>query len=131
MTGAGEVLAMAAKIRIDGIDALTGVYVGNPIQAVPPFATLDAGLETDWSHKTGVGRDVRLSITLRDKGEQQGRLHRLMNETEIQMAGIDAEADGWRIVSLAFLRSRVVSGPGEGWSGILEYRARMLALPSG
>lgn len=54
-----------------------------------------------------------------------------MAEMESRVGDIEAQIDGWRIVSLVFQRSRIAGSPGEGWSAILDYRARMLALAGG
>lgn len=131
MIGAGEALVAAALARLNAISALTGTYASSPLQAALPFATVDAGQETDWSHKTGAGREVRLSILLQDKGERQDRLRALMGEAEARVNGLAPEAGGWRIVSLVFLRSRIVGGAREGWTGMIDYRARMFAPPDG
>ncbi len=40
---------------------------------------------------------------------------------------IDCDLDGWRIVSLIFLRSRTVARGVGDHAGVIEFRARMLA----
>jgi hypothetical protein len=37
---------------------------------VAPYAIVETGPEIDWSHKSGAGRELRLAVTLRDKGER-------------------------------------------------------------
>jgi hypothetical protein len=49
-----------------------------------------------------------------------------MAEAEEAVDGIGPELDGHRIVSLAFLRSRVIRDADGPWAGIVEYRARTL-----
>jgi hypothetical protein len=124
---AGEALVNAAAARLAGVAELTGVFDARPWQAAHPYATVDAGAETDWSHKTGAGREVRLAITIRDKGERPERPRRLIAAAENAMAGLAGEAGGWRIVSLVFLRSRIVADGRDGWIGAIDYRVRMLA----
>ncbi len=126
-TGAGEALAIAAKMRLADVTALTGIFDMRPWQAAHPYATVDAGAETDWSHKTGKGREVRLAIAIRDKSERPERLRRIVAAAEQAMASLPGEADGWRIVSLAFLRGRIVPDGRDGWIGTIDYRGRMLA----
>jgi hypothetical protein len=46
------------------------------------------------------------------------------------MAQIGPELGSWRLISLAMLRARVVpisrKGAAPGWTGVVEYRARLL-----
>lgn len=125
--GAGETLAEAAMAALGRLAGLNGAYDGPPLQAVHPFAVVEAGPETDWSHKSGEGREVRLAVTIRDKGERPTRPRRLMREAEAALASIaGGDTNGWQIVTLAFFRSRLVPGTERGWAGVLDYRARML-----
>jgi hypothetical protein len=118
--------AMVAALR-----AGTGlaVYDSPPAQAVFPYALIDCGPENDWGHKSGKGREVRVAVTVRDCGERPARLLALMSEAEAALEAAP-EAAGWQVVSFAWLRSRSVrEGRAPGaveWSGIAEYRARML-----
>jgi hypothetical protein len=118
--------AMVAALR-----AGTGLatYDAPPAQAVVPYALIECGGESDWGHKSGKGREVRVAVTVRDAGERPLRLLGLMNDVE---AALEAPpgAEGWQVVSFAWLRSRTVRegrapGPIE-WTGVTEYRARML-----
>lgn len=124
MIGAGEALQKAALASLGGVSGL-GAFPLAPIQAGFPFATVDAGLEIDWSHKSGIGREVRLAVTIRDEGERPDRLQRLKREIEEALNGI-GPPEGWKLISFAYLRSRVVRD-GRGWVAVSEYRARMLA----
>ncbi len=124
--GAGEALAEAVTAALRPIAGLTGIYEGAPIQAAPPYALVEAGPELDWSHKSGVGREVRLAVVLRDQGERPTRLRRLAADVEAALGGLSAVA-GWRLVTFRFVRSMIVA-PGAGrWALTLDYRARMLA----
>lgn len=127
--GAGEALAAAAIAALRQIAGLTGIYEGAPVQAAIPFAIVDAGAELDWSHKTGIGREVRLAVTLRDQAERPTRLRGLAAETEGAIEGLGAELEGWRLVTLRFVRSRLVCEAVGRWAAVLDYRARLLADP--
>ncbi|HEX8640091.1 MAG TPA: DUF3168 domain-containing protein [Allosphingosinicella sp.] len=124
---AGEALTAKAVAALEGVAALNGRYAGPPVQAAFPYATVEASPETDWSHKSGIGREVRLAVTVRDRGEQPARLRRIAEEVEAALAAIGGSADGWRIVSLLFVRSRTVAQGERKWLAALDYRARMLA----
>ncbi|MGQ0588578.1 MAG: tail completion protein gp17 [Sphingosinicella sp.] len=124
---AGASLAKSALVALAGVESLSGRYDGPPLTAAFPHAIVETGAESDWSHKSGVGREIRLAVTIRDKGERPDRLRRLMAASEMAVMAIGGEADGWRIASLVFLRSRTMRETGLGWAGVSEFRARMLA----
>src|SRR5204863_249584 len=75
-----------------------------PIQAAIPHVTIGAGMESDWGHKSGAGRELRLSIVLRDEGESPARLRALADSAQAAMEGIET-GGGWRLVTLVFVRS--------------------------
>ncbi|HEY0129941.1 MAG TPA: DUF3168 domain-containing protein [Allosphingosinicella sp.] len=128
MSGAGAALRAAAIEALEALD-LGGVYPGPPLQAAYPYATVECGPETDWSHKSGKGRELRLAVTLRDSGERPERAQAFAEVVEAAMeAGLDVE--GWRLVTLALVRARTVAegrGGSMGWAVAIDYRARMLA----
>lgn len=127
MRGAGEPLAAAVMASLEGVQGLSGCYEGRPLQATFPYALVEAGLETDWGHKSGNGREVRLAVTVRDEGERPARLRELMAEVEAAVAGTPQTFEGWRLVTLVMLRSNLLPESGGRWSGVLLYRARLLA----
>jgi hypothetical protein len=128
VSGAGPALRAAAIETVEALE-LGGVYPGPPLQAAFPYAVVECGPETDWSHKSGLGREVRLAVTLRDCGERPERAQAFADTVESAIAaGLDVE--GWRLVTLALVRSRTVAegrGGKAGWAVAIDYRARMLA----
>jgi len=128
VSGAGGALRAAAIEALEALE-LGGVYPGPPLQAAFPYATVECGPETDWGHKSGRGRELRLAVTLRDSGERPERAQAFGEVVEAAMeAGLDVE--GWRLVTLALVRARTVAegrGGRMGWAVALDYRARMLA----
>ena len=124
---AGEALASKTLTALEAVGALNGRYEGPAIRSAAPYAIVEAGAESDWSHKSGAGREVRLTVTLRDEGERPARLRRLVGEAQAALGAIAASGDGWRIVSLAFVRSRLLPEGDRRWVATRDYRARMLA----
>lgn len=128
---AAVALQEAAIAALQGVAELGIVHDGQPLQAAFPHATVEAGPERDWGHKSGVGREVRLAVTIRDAGQSSGeqptRLKRLMSEVEAAVGGLSS-VEGWQLVTLHFLSSRLARDRQSGWIGLIEYRARMLAL---
>jgi hypothetical protein len=122
---AGGALQVAIAAALNSVGDLHGVFDGPPARAAYPYVTIDASTETDWSHKSGQGREVRVAITLWD--DQPVRLHDIADLVEAAMDGVTT-AEGWQLVSLRQVRRKVirdVSGP---WGAAVDYRARMLAL---
>jgi hypothetical protein len=130
MSGAGAALQAAALARLQSVAGLSGAYPGLPLQASMPYAIVEAGAEVDWSHKSGEGREARLAVGLRDQGERPDRIAARMAAAEAALAPPLA-VPGWQLVSFVFLRSRLVRegrGGDSAWSGLIEYRARLLAV---
>lgn len=133
--GAGEIVAARTVAALKSITGL-GVYDAPPLQAVAPYAVVETGPETDWGHKSGAGRELRLALTLWDRGERPVRLRALTRAAEAAVESIEgeaeAEADGWQLVSLHFLRERAVPprapAPNALTASVVEYRARLLAV---
>ena len=126
MSGAGQALVEAAFAALRTVADLNGVYDGLPLAAAFPYAVIEAGPETDWSHKSGEGRELRLSILIRDKGERPDRLRSIVPAAEVAAAGLGPDLKGWRLVNLAFLRGSMLRGTGAAWTAAIEYRARLL-----
>jgi hypothetical protein len=125
-----QAAAIAALREAPGLSG--GVYDGPPLQAAFPYAVVECGPESEWGHKTGAGRELRLAVLLRDKGERPARLYASTGaaETALEAFAAIAEPEGWQLVTLRPVRSRTVREPGGTWLGVIEYRARMLARES-
>lgn len=82
----------------------------------------------------GLGLALR-APSVRDKGERPARLRGLVAEAEAALEAMGQDLGDWRLVTLHYLRSRVVrepqtrsaNGAAPAWAGVVEYRARMLA----
>jgi hypothetical protein len=126
MTAARQLQA-AAITALQNAGGIGGVYDGPPLQAAFPYAIVECGPESDWSHKSGAGRELRLAVIVRDEGERPARLQRLMAEAEAAIDTMAGVLETWRIVTLRFTRSHAVREPKGAWAGMIEYRARMLS----
>ena len=126
MSGAGEALAEAALAVLGALDGLNGAFDGQPLTAAFPYALVETGSESDWSHKSGEGRELRLSILVRDKGERPTRLRILAAAVEAAITAIEPNLAGWRLVSIVFLRGSMLRESGAAWTAAIEYRARLL-----
>lgn len=123
----GEALLAALKDHAPLAEAVNAVCAAPAIRAAVPYVELGAILSRDWSTKTEIGRELRFAVSLFDQNEQAERLAVLMAEAEAAIAAMPREIAGWQIVSCVFLRGRI-NRSGNPWVGILEFRARMLAV---
>jgi hypothetical protein len=121
---AGGALQAALAGALAGEERLTGIYDGPPARAAFPYAVIDAGNESDWSHKNGEGREVLVALTLWD--EEPARLVELADEAERLAAGVRG-TDGWQLVSMRLLRRRMVRDVAGPWAAVVDFRARLLA----
>ena len=123
MSAGGE-LQSAIPATLSGVDGLTGVFDGPPARAAYPYVALDATTEIDWSHKSGIGREVMVAITLWD--DQPVRLHELADSVEAAVVALPA-IEGWQLVNMQLVRRRVVRDVAGPWAAAVDFRARMLA----
>jgi hypothetical protein len=121
---AGGALQTAIAAVLSGVDGLNGVFDGPPARAPYPYVALDATTESDWSHKSGVGREVLVAITLWD--DQPVRLHQLADQVEANLQALTA-LDAWQLVTMRLARRRVVRDVAGPWAAAIDFRARMLA----
>ena len=121
---AGGALQAALAGALAGEARLTGIYDGPPARAAFPYAAIDAGNETDWSHKSGEGREVLVALTVWD--EQPARLAEVADRVEALAAGVVGIA-GWQLVSMQLMRRRMVRDVAGPWAAVVDFRARLLA----
>jgi hypothetical protein len=105
---------------------ISGIFDGPPPRAEFPYIALATGASLDWSYKGGVGRELSLALNIHDDGETAARLHRLMALVEVALEAGLGEPDGWRIVTFTFRRTRILRSATGPWSGLIEYRAKVL-----
>jgi hypothetical protein len=121
---AGGALQTAIATALGSVSGLTGVFDGPPARAAFPYVALDATTETDWSHKSGAGREVMVAITVWD--DQPVRLQDLADSVEAALDSL-APIAGWQLVNMQLIRRRVVRDVAGPWAAAVDFRARMLA----
>ena len=121
---AGGALQAALAGVLSNEARLTGIYDGPPARAAFPYAVIDAGSESDWSHKNGEGREVLVALTVWD--EQPARLAEVADRVEALAAGVVGIA-GWQLVSMQLMRRRMVRDVAGPWAAVVDFRARLLA----
>lgn len=128
--------AALAALRGDAalMDMVNGLFDGPPVQASAPYVVVGECAGVDWGAKDVEGRELRLSISLHDKGASPARLGDMLARVDAILRNLSGEAGAWRIVTIRFVRSRIApvgqaQKTGGGWTGLADYRARV--VPAG
>ena len=109
---------------------LSDVFSSEPERARRPYATLDEAVLNEWGTKDRPGREARVTLILRDEGEAPTRLRALADAAEAALLATPEIPGGeWQLVSMAVLRSRVLSDGNGRWAAMIDFRARLLAVP--
>jgi len=132
VSGALEAVQRQLMARLQAhaalMELISGIFDGPPPRAKFPYIALATGASLDWSHKGGVGRELSLALTVHDDGETAARLHRVMALVEEALEPGLEDPAGWQIVTFDFRRTRILRSAISPWSGLVEYRARVLRL---
>ena len=107
--------------------ALNTIAEEAPLRASPPWLGIVASASTDFGHKTGVGRKVRVALELQTLGDDASGTGDLVAAIEARIATLPADQPDFRIVSLTFLRARAEQRGEARRAVLLEYRARLIA----
>jgi hypothetical protein len=105
-----------------------GVHLERPVRATVPYVVIGEVISVDWSVKSASGREVRLLVRVHDEGESWARAARLQDAVSRAIEALPRELSGWRLGSVAFLRSRTLRDGTNGWIGTVEYRLRAMEV---
>ncbi|MEG8044079.1 DUF3168 domain-containing protein [Sphingomonas faeni] len=121
----GRVVLQAAVVaRLNAVLDVS-VFDAPPVRGGLPYAVVDEPVLSDWSTKTWVGREGRVLLILFDGGERPVRVRALLAAAEDGLELLDPVlGEGWRVVRLALVRSRVLR-VGDRWRGTSEFLVRM------
>ena len=110
--------------------ALNAIVEEAPTRTALPWLALTASASTDFGHKTGVGREVRVALELNYRGDDPLAESALIAAIERRVESLPANqaAAGFTIASLAFLKARAEQRGEALRALVLEYRARLIAL---
>lgn len=106
---------------------LSAVSEEAPLRASLPWLAIVASASADWSHKTGIGREVRVAIELQTRGDDPGTAAELVGWIEAAVESLPRDQADFRIANIQFLRARSEQRGGTTRAILLEYRFRLLA----
>ncbi|MFM9934746.1 MAG: DUF3168 domain-containing protein [Novosphingobium sp.] len=109
---------------------LNAIVEEAPLRAALPWLALTASASTDWSNKSGRGREIRVALELNYRGYEQLAEAGLIAAIEARMESLPANqsAAGFQIASLTFVKARAEQRGEALRALVLEYRARVLAV---
>jgi len=110
--------------------SLNAVVEEGPSPAPPPTLSIAASAAADWSTKTTTGREIRLAFELLDRSDTLAGTALIAARIEQRVATLAPDHPGFRIVATQFLRSRVERRPRSLRAVLLEYRFRLLEIPT-
>lgn len=118
---------LAALRENDAIrDAAASVFDAPPVRAIAPYLVIEEPVLTEWGSKDRAGREGRIGVRIIDMAERPVTARALSAAADAALEAMaPALGEGWRIVTLNAVRSRIVRERA-GWTGLNEYRVRML-----
>ena len=106
---------------------LNAIVEEAPLRTSPPWLGIVASASTDFGHKTGIGREVRVALELQTLGDDACGTADLVAAIESRIAAMPADHPAFRIASLTFVRARAEQRGEARRAVLLEYRARLVA----
>ena len=89
--------ALVGWLRADPILAgmVNAIEEEGPIAASPPHIAIAASASTDWSTKTGLGREIRLALELVDRGDEAAATGAIAARIEQRIATLAPQQSGF------------------------------------
>ncbi len=117
---------LAADTTLSG--NLNAIVEEAPSRTALPWLALTASASTDWSTKSGPGREIRVALELNYRGDDPLSESALIAgiERRVESLPTDHTAAGFRIANLMFLKARAEQRGEARRALVLEYRARVL-----
>ena len=118
---------LAADTALSG--NLNAIVEEAPSRTALPWLALTASASTDWSTKSGPGREIRVALELNYRGDDPLSESALIAaiERQVETLPADQSAAGFTVASLMFLKARAEQRGEARRALVLEYRARVLA----
>lgn len=121
--------ALLGWLRADPILALqlNAIAEEAPARTALPWLALAASASTDWSTKSGAGREVRVALELHCRGDTSDAAATLVSAIEARIDSLPRAQAGFAIASHRFLRARAEQRAESRRAVLLEYAFRLLS----
>lgn len=122
--------ALIEALRGDGaLAALVNIVTDEEAPKVtPPALTLGPLVASDWGARGVEGLNVRVPITLVDRGDRPDRIAAAAQRAAAVMAALPDMPDGWRPGAVRAERSRTARGADGRWTMLVDWRVRLARL---
>lgn len=128
---------MEIDLRAAAIDWLAGdpllaaelnaVTEEAPSRTSLPWLAIATSASADWSNKSRDGREVRVAFELHCRGDRPDAAAAIVRAIEKRLELLPRHQQGFSVVTIRFLRSRVEQRSESRRATLLEYRFRLLA----
>ena len=106
---------------------LNAIVEEAPSRTSLPWLAIVATASSDWSHKTGAGREIRAAFELHCRGDSPDTAAGLVAGIEARIASLPRQQPGFAIIGAHFLRSRAEQRGETVRAILIEYRFRLLS----
>lgn len=96
-----------------------------------PMLSIAASASRDWSTKTESGREVRIAIEHRSRGDSADTAIEMLSTIEARVLALPRDQAGFTLVASQFLRARNEKRSHNLRSSLLEFRFLLLTTPEG
>lgn len=119
--------ALLACLQGDpGLAAVNSMTEEAPSRASLPWLGIVASASADWSVKDAIGREVRVAVELHMRGDDRATGAALAKEVEARILAMPRAQNGFDIVTVTFLRSRVEQRANNLRAVLSEFRFHLL-----
>jgi hypothetical protein len=124
---AGAAVRAGVLAQLRDVPGVNGVWEGAGVSAAAPFLVLGDVVASDWGTKDAAGAELRVAVTVRDRGDTPARAAALAAAVEAAVAVLPRVLDEWRVASVVLVRSSVVAAGKGAWAATVDHRVRVLA----
>ena len=105
---------------------LNSIAEESPVRASPPWLGIAASASTDFGHKSGRGREVRIALELHGRGNDIATDGALVSAIDKRVGAMPSAQTGFTIAAASFLRGRAERRADNLRATLIEYRFRIL-----
>ena len=119
--------ALLQAALVEAVQPIVTAFDAPPVRAALPYAVVEDAVLARWGGAGVDGREGRVRIVLHDAGERPVRLRGLSAAVDEAVAEFSGDVgEGWRVVALRLVRSRIVrAGGGDRWTATSDFAVKI------